>query len=65
MSTGIVHGEAAPEIVAEARRQRADLIVIGAHGQTGLTPLPDGQHGRGGGAHRTLRLRCWCGHQPA
>ena len=35
--TGIVHGEAAPEIVAEARRQRADLIVIGAHGRTGLT----------------------------
>lgn len=35
--TGIVRGEAASEIVAEARRQRADLIVIGAHGKTGLT----------------------------
>ena len=35
--SGMVRGEAAPEIVAEARRQRADLIVIGAHGQTGLT----------------------------
>lgn len=35
--TGIVRGEAAPEIVAEASRQQADLIVIGAHGQTGLT----------------------------
>lgn len=35
--TGIVQGEAAPEIVAEATRQGADLIVIGAHGQTGLT----------------------------
>ena len=35
--TGIVRGEAAPEIVAEARRHRADLIVIGAHGRTGLT----------------------------
>ncbi|WP_210514323.1 universal stress protein [Hymenobacter terricola] len=35
--TGVVRGEAAPEIVAEARRQRTDLIVIGAHGQTGLT----------------------------
>ena len=35
--TGIVRGEAAPTIVAEARRQQADLIVIGAHGQTGLT----------------------------
>jgi nucleotide-binding universal stress UspA family protein len=35
--TGMVRGEAAPEIVAEADRQRADLIVIGAHGQTGLT----------------------------
>ena len=34
--TGLVRGEAAPEIVAEAARQRADLIVIGAHGQTGL-----------------------------
>ena len=35
--TGMVRGEAAPEIVAEAARQQADLIVIGAHGQTGLT----------------------------
>ena len=35
--TGMVRGEAAPEIVAEASRQQADLIVIGAHGQTGLT----------------------------
>jgi len=35
--TGMVRGEAAPEIVAEADRQQADLIVIGAHGQTALT----------------------------
>ena len=35
--TGMVRGEAAPAIVAEASRQQADLIVIGAHGQTGLT----------------------------
>jgi len=35
--TSIVQGEAAPEIVAEASRQQADLIVIGAHGRTGLT----------------------------
>ena len=35
--TGIIQGEAAPEILAEASRQRADLIVIGAHGRTGLT----------------------------
>ena len=35
--TGIMQGEAAPAIVAEASRQHADLIVIGAHGQTGLT----------------------------
>ena len=35
--TGMVRGEAASEIVAEADRQQADLIVIGAHGQTGLT----------------------------
>ena len=35
--TGMVRGEAAPEIVAEASRQQADLIIIGAHGQTGLT----------------------------
>ena len=32
-----LHGEAAPAIIAEARRQHADLIVIGAHGQTGLS----------------------------
>ncbi len=37
VSTGTVRGEAAPEIVAEAGRRHADLIVIGAHGQTGLT----------------------------
>lgn len=37
VSTGVLRGEAAPEIVAEARRRRADLIVIGAHGQTGLS----------------------------
>ena len=35
--TGIVQGEAASEIVAEASRQQADLIVIGAHGCTGIT----------------------------
>ena len=35
--TGMVRGEAAPEIIAEADRQQVDLIVIGAHGQTGLT----------------------------
>ena len=35
--TGMVRGEAAPAIVAEARRWPADLIIIGAHGQTGLT----------------------------
>jgi nucleotide-binding universal stress UspA family protein len=35
--TGMVRGEAAPEIIAEADRQQADLIIIGAHGQTGLT----------------------------
>ncbi|WP_051718915.1 universal stress protein [Hymenobacter sp. IS2118] len=34
---GIVRGEAAAEIVAEASRQQADLIVIGAHGCTGIT----------------------------
>ena len=37
VSTGTVRGEAALEIVAEAGRRRTDLIVIGAHGQTGLT----------------------------
>jgi nucleotide-binding universal stress UspA family protein len=35
--TNTLEGEAAPQIVAEARRQHADLIVIGAHGQTGLS----------------------------
>ena len=37
VSTSTVRGEAAPAIVAEASRHHADLIVIGAHGQTGLT----------------------------
>jgi nucleotide-binding universal stress UspA family protein len=37
VSTGILSGDAAAAIVAEARRLPADLIVIGAHGQTGLT----------------------------
>ena len=37
VSTYTLHGEAAPQIIAEARRQQADLIVIGAHGQTGLS----------------------------
>jgi nucleotide-binding universal stress UspA family protein len=37
VSTYTLHGEAAPQIVAEARRQHADLIIIGAHGQTGLS----------------------------
>ena len=35
--TAIARGEAATEIIAEARRQQVDLIVIGAHGRTGLT----------------------------
>jgi nucleotide-binding universal stress UspA family protein len=35
--TNTLEGEAAPQIVAEARRQHVDLIVIGAHGQTGLS----------------------------
>ena len=35
--TAIVQGEAATEIVAEAGHHRADLIVIGAHGCTGIT----------------------------
>jgi universal stress protein A len=37
VTTAIVYGEAAHEIVEEARRHPADIIVIGAHGQTGLT----------------------------
>ena len=37
VSTDLLQGEAAPQIVAEARRRHADLIVIGAHGQTGLS----------------------------
>nr|GFC33365.1 hypothetical protein [Tanacetum cinerariifolium] len=40
VSTYTLHGEAAPQIVAEARRQHADLI-----------PLFDGQYCRSGGAH--------------
>jgi nucleotide-binding universal stress UspA family protein len=37
VSTATVHGEAAEAILAEAQRQQADLIIIGAHGQTGLS----------------------------
>ncbi len=37
VTTGVLRGEAAATIVAEARHRRADLIVIGAHGQTGLS----------------------------
>jgi len=37
VSTDLAHGEAASTIVAEAQRQHADLIVIGAHGRTGLS----------------------------
>ncbi|GGF05257.1 universal stress protein [Hymenobacter cavernae] len=37
VSTVLLQGEAATEIVAEAKRHPADLVVIGAHGQTGLT----------------------------
>jgi nucleotide-binding universal stress UspA family protein len=37
VSTTTVHGEAAEAILAEAQRQHADLIIIGAHGQTGIS----------------------------
>ncbi|ALD21986.1 universal stress protein [Hymenobacter sp. DG25A] len=37
VSTGLLQGEAPVEIVAEAQTRHADLIVIGTHGQTGLT----------------------------
>ena len=37
VTTVIVQGEAAAEIVAEAQRHPADVIVIGSHGRTGLT----------------------------
>jgi nucleotide-binding universal stress UspA family protein len=37
VSTATVQGEAAPTILAEAQRHHADLIVIGAHGQTCLS----------------------------
>ena len=37
VSTVVLQGDSATEIVAEAQRHPADLIVIGAHGQTGLT----------------------------
>lgn len=37
VSTTTVQGEAATQILAEAHRQHADLIVIGAHGQTCLS----------------------------
>jgi nucleotide-binding universal stress UspA family protein len=37
VSTTTVHGEAGEAILAEAQRQHADLIIIGAHGQTCLS----------------------------
>jgi nucleotide-binding universal stress UspA family protein len=37
VSTVLLQGDAATEIVEEAKRHPADLVVIGAHGQTGLT----------------------------
>ena len=37
VSAGVLRGEAAPTIVAEATRRHADLIVLGAHGRTGLS----------------------------
>ena len=37
VSTAVAQGDAGREIVAEARLHPANMIVIGAHGQTGLT----------------------------
>ncbi|MFD2784972.1 universal stress protein [Hymenobacter rubripertinctus] len=37
VSAAVAQGDAVGEIVAAARRHPADIIVIGAHGQTGLT----------------------------
>ena len=37
VSTAVAHGDAAREIVREAQRHPANIIVIGAHGRTGLT----------------------------
>jgi nucleotide-binding universal stress UspA family protein len=37
VSTMILEGNAAQQIVAEAQRHPTDMIVIGAHGRTGLT----------------------------
>ena len=37
VTTAVAQGEAADEIVADARLHLADMIVIGAHGRTGLT----------------------------
>jgi nucleotide-binding universal stress UspA family protein len=37
--TALIEGVAAERIVAAARRNRADLIVIGTHGRTGLARL--------------------------
>lgn len=35
--SGVLRGEAAAAIVSDAQRHQTDLIVIGAHGQTGLS----------------------------
>lgn len=37
VTTAVAQGEAAAEIVADARLHPADILIIGAHGQTGLT----------------------------
>lgn len=39
VETRLVWGSASPEILAEARRQQADLIIMGTHGRSGLSHL--------------------------
>ena len=47
----VLRGSPAPEIVNEARRRRADLIIMGTHGRTGLEHLMLGSV-----AERVVRL---------
>lgn len=64
LSTGLVIGRAAGKIAAAAREYRADLLVIGAHGENETTT---GQPGLGGTATKLVAsapCSLWLARQP-
>lgn len=64
LSTGLVVGRAAGKIAAAAREYRADLLVIGAHGENETTT---GQPGLGGTATKLVAstpCALWLARQP-